>query len=141
VPTFRAELGLIDPHVDAAALLPLALAGLGAATAWWLWQRVPGEDPATALGRLRPVFARAFYLDDIQDRYVVRPVLALARALRRADEQIVDGAVEGTGRGASWLGTALGAAHRASLPRAAVAALTGAVLFGVLAAVLLGGPR
>ena len=45
------------------------------------------------------MFANAFYLDAVQDALVVRPVTALARAVRRVDESGVDGAVEGTGRG------------------------------------------
>jgi NADH-quinone oxidoreductase subunit L len=115
------------------ALLPLALLALGAGSAWWLWRRQP--DPATFLGALRPVFARAFFLDDVQDALVVRPVLAFSRAIRRADESGVDGAVEGTGRGAVVLGTWLTRAHRAGLPRAATAVLAGALLVGVAAAI------
>jgi NADH-quinone oxidoreductase subunit L len=137
-PSFREELGL-DAHLDLAVLLPLALVVLGAGAAGWLWWQRPGEDPAAALGRLQPVFANAFHVDDVQDRLVVRPAYALARAMRRADERIVDGAVEGTGRGASGIGRLLGIAHAGPLPRAAVAVLTGALLFGVLAAVLFGG--
>jgi NADH-quinone oxidoreductase subunit L len=86
-----------------------------------------------ALGRLRPVFAEAFYLDAVQDRLVVRPVVALAEALRRVDERVVDAAVEGTGIGATRLGGLLALAHRAGLPRAAVAVLATALLLGAAA--------
>jgi NADH-quinone oxidoreductase subunit L len=134
LPGFRADLGLGAPHADVALILPLALVALGAGTAWWLFRRDPDADPARALGRLRPVFARAFYLDEVQDRLVVRPVVALARAMKVVDERVVDAAVEGTGTGASRLGGLLALAHRASVPRAAVAVLTGALLIGVAAA-------
>jgi NADH-quinone oxidoreductase subunit L len=47
---------------------------------------------------------------------------------------VVDGAVEGSGTGATRLGGLLGVAHRAALPRAAVAVLAGAVLLAAAAA-------
>ncbi|TDC58864.1 NADH-quinone oxidoreductase subunit L [Micromonospora sp. KC207] len=125
-------------HVGPALLLPLALLAAGAALAWAGWRRDRAADPARALGPLGPVFAAGFMLDDVQRALVVRPVTALARLARAADERVVDGAVEGTGRGARGLGGALAGLHRAALPRAAVGVLAGALLIG-LAAVLIGG--
>ena len=58
--------------------------------------------------------------------------------MRRVDESIVDGAVEGTGDGTLRLGEAVAGVHRAGLSRAATAVLAGALLIG-LAAVALGG--
>lgn len=118
-------------HAGGFVLLPLAAVALGIAAAWLVWRREPAADPARALGQLRPVFERGFYLDDAQDRLVVRPVLALARVVRRTDETVVDGAVEGTGRGTVSLGRLVALAHRAALPRAVVAVLAGAVLAGL----------
>jgi NADH-quinone oxidoreductase subunit L len=122
-------------HFGAITVLPLALVALGAWFAWWLWQRRDAADPAAALGSARPVFLYAFYLDEVQDAAVVRPVRALARAVRRADEAGVDGAVEGAGRGTLGLGAWLARAHRAGLPRAATAVLAGALLLAILAGV------
>ncbi|RIV34153.1 NADH-quinone oxidoreductase subunit 5 family protein [Micromonospora radicis] len=124
-------------HVAPLMLLPLALLALGAGLAWVRWRRDSAADPATALGPLRPVFARAFRLDDVQHTLVVRPTAALGRLARGADERLVDGAVTGTGRAARALGGGLGDLHRAALPRAATAVLAGALLIG-LAAVLIG---
>jgi NADH-quinone oxidoreductase subunit L len=135
-PGFRQRLGIGAVHLDAALLPPLAALALGAAVAWALWRRDPAADPAAALGPLRPAFARAFWLDEVQHTLVVRPARALARAVRAMDESVVDGAVEGTGRAARGLGGALAAAHRAGLPRAATAVLAGATLIAVAAAVL-----
>jgi NADH-quinone oxidoreductase subunit L len=118
-------------HLGGFVLLPLAAVALGIGLAWALWRRDPAADPARALGPARAVFARGFYLDDMQDALVVRPARALARAVRRGDEGIVDGAVEGAGRGAVSLGALLGRAHRAGLPRAATAVLAGALLVGL----------
>ncbi|MER5337644.1 NADH-quinone oxidoreductase subunit L [Micromonospora sp. NPDC002717] len=124
-------------HVNPELLLPLALLAVGAGLAWLRWRRDPAADPATALGPLRPVFAAAFRLDDVQRALVVRPTAAVARATRTADEVVVDGAVEGSGRAALGLGGGLAALHRAALPRAAAGVLAGALLIG-LAAVLIG---
>ena len=127
-------------HFGPSVLVPLACLALGVLAAWWAWRRDPAADPARILGPARPVFADAFHLDAVQDALVVRPVRALARAVRRGDESIVDGAVEGTGRGALGLGGRLAAAHRAALPRAATAVLAGALLIG-LAVITWGGVR
>ncbi|MFG1756304.1 NADH-quinone oxidoreductase subunit 5 family protein [Micromonospora echinofusca] len=124
-------------HVGPELLLPLALLVVGAGLAWLRWRRDPAADPATALGPLRPVFAAGFRLDDVQRALVVRPTKALARATRTADEVVVDGAVEGSGRAALGLGGGLASLHRAALPRAAAGVLAGALLIG-LAAVVIG---
>ncbi|MEU8299535.1 NADH-quinone oxidoreductase subunit L [Micromonospora sp. NPDC048909] len=125
-------------HLTPAVLLPLALLVLGAGLAWARWRRDRTADPATALGPLRPVFAAAFRLDDLQHALVVRPTRAFAGWVRAGDEVVVDGVVEGSGRAASGLGAGLAALHRAALPRAAAAVLAGALLIG-LAAALIGG--
>ncbi|MGH3645715.1 MAG: NADH-quinone oxidoreductase subunit 5 family protein [Micromonosporaceae bacterium] len=115
-------------------LVVLGLTALGGAGAWLTWRRDTAADPARALGPARATFARAFYLDDVQDFLVVRPAHAVARLVRGADERLVDGAVEGTGTGALGLGQLLAAVHRRGLPGYAVAVLGGAFLIGAAAA-------
>jgi len=122
-------------HLGVETLLPVACLTLGAGLAWAAWRRDPEADPVRMLGPARPVFAAAFYLDAVQEALVVRPVRWLAGVVRRADESLVDGAVESTGRGATGLGGALARAHRGALPRAATAVLAGAVVLGLIAAV------
>lgn len=123
-------------HIGVFMAVPLLAVALGVASAWVMWRRTQGSDPARLLGPARTAFARAFYLDEAQDALVVRPARAMARVVRRTDEGLVDGAVEGTGRGAGSLGERLAAVHRAGLPRAATAVLAGALLLGVAAAAL-----
>jgi NADH-quinone oxidoreductase subunit L len=135
LPGFRSALELEAPHLKISIVLPLLLLALGAGSAWWLWHTAPGVDPAQALGRWRPLFAAGFRLDDVQDRFVVRPVRALATALRLVDERVVDAAVEGTGTSTTRLGVVLANAHRAALPRAAVAVFAGALVLSVVAAI------
>ncbi|WP_212995648.1 NADH-quinone oxidoreductase subunit 5 family protein [Winogradskya consettensis] len=136
LPGFRSALELESPHLGVSIVAPLLLLVVGAGSSWWLWHTAPGVDPAQALGRLRPLFAAGFHLDQVQDLLVVRPVRALAGAVRLLDEKVVDAAVEGTGTTTTRLGDVLAGAHRAALPRAAVAVLGGALLLGVLAAIV-----
>ncbi len=132
-PGFRHALELEDPHLSVAILLPLVLLAAGVGTAWWLWWAVPGVDPVLALGRARPLFASGFHLDHVQSLIVVRPVKALARLAKAADERVVDAAVEGTGRAARGLGGLFADAHRVALPGAAVLVLFGALILSVVA--------
>ena len=137
-PAFARQLGAPDGFtVGADAVIPLVWAVLAGGFVWWAWRRT-AQDPARLLGWARPLFANAFYLDAVQDRIVVRPVRALARAVRRADESGVDGVVESIGRGTFGLGGLVSAAHRATLPRAAAAVLGGALLLGLAALAVAG---
>ncbi len=120
----------VPPLLD---LVEIGLLALGAGGAWLMWRRDTAADPAAALGPARLVFDRAFYLDDVQDTLVVRPARALARAVRRGDEQLVDGAVEGTGTGALGLGRLVASLHSAGLPGYAYGVLGGAVVIGLAA--------
>ena len=127
-PGFRTALELEEPHLSVAIVLPLVLLALGAGAAWWLWREAPGADPAVALGPARPFLAAGFRLDAVQDRLVVRPVRALAKAVTATDVRVVDAAVEGTGTTTTRLGNLLTAAHRIALPSAAAAVLAGALV-------------
>jgi NADH-quinone oxidoreductase subunit L len=51
------------------------------------------------------------------------------------DKRVVDAAVEGTGTTAGRLGGVLNGAHRAMLPRAAVAVFAGALVLSLAAAI------
>ncbi|MGB2568450.1 NADH-quinone oxidoreductase subunit L [Micromonospora citrea] len=126
-------------HLGPALLLPTVLLLAGAALAWTGWRRDPAADPARTLGPLRPVFATAFRLDDVQQALVVRPAADLAWVAQAGDEMVVGGVVKGVGRGTVGLGGALAALHRAALPRAAAAVLAGALLVGLAAVLLIGG--
>jgi NADH-quinone oxidoreductase subunit L len=125
-------------HLGVDLVIPLGVAVAGLLLVWWVWRSRPEADPARMVGPLRPVFANAFYVDAVQNALVVRPVQALARGVRRADESGVDGLVEGTGRGVFGLGGSVAAVHRAGLPRAVGAVLGGATLLGVAVAAIVG---
>ena len=83
----------------------VALAGVGLMT--WLWMRRPADDPVTVLGRLATPLRRAFWVDELYDVTVVRPVGVLARAVLGVDRHGVDATAEGSGRAAVLLGGGL----------------------------------
>ncbi|HEV7826657.1 MAG TPA: NADH-quinone oxidoreductase subunit L [Mycobacteriales bacterium] len=110
----------------------------GAWLSWYLWRRDPAADPADVLGRVRPVFENAFYVDNVQDALVVRPTVALARAVTAADVGLVDGAVEGSARTTLQAARALLAAQSRGLGGQLTLVLSGALLLGVAAVALSG---
>ncbi|GAA1795679.1 NADH-quinone oxidoreductase subunit L [Actinomadura chokoriensis] len=92
----------LRPHLGA-SLLSVLLVALGAGAAFLVWNRDPALDPARALGPVRLVFARGFFVDELYAAAIVRPVKALARYVVAFDRSGVDAAVVGTGRGARHL--------------------------------------
>lgn len=121
-------------HLGAETAAPMAALVVGVVLVWALWRRDPARDPARFLGPARSTFDNAFWLDAVQDRLVVRPVVALARGVAVTDQRVVDGAVEGAGQSTTDAGNQLAAWHRAGLPRAATALLAGVLLLGIAAA-------
>ena len=89
----------VAPHLTI-TLLALALAALGAGAMLTAWRAAPAADPLRLPARAVTALRGGLYLDQVQDRLVVRPVLALARAVATVDTRLVDGAVEGAGAGA-----------------------------------------
>jgi len=86
------------------AITAVAVAGLGATLAWWLYVRRPElpERIATTLRGAYELLSNKYYVDEIYDALIVRPLVALSdRVLFRVvDAGIVDGAmVNGTARG------------------------------------------
>jgi NADH-quinone oxidoreductase subunit L len=125
----------LDPATTAIVLL-VTLAGVG--LVWARWRRNPLTDPAVVLGPVRPVFENAFYLDAVQDALVVRPSVALARAVSTVDVRTIDGLVEATARGALRAGRTVLEVQSRGLARQLTFVLTGAVLIGAAAVALSG---
>jgi NADH-quinone oxidoreductase subunit L len=77
----------------------VALAGLALGTA--LYRRgLPEREYLEAVAPLYRLLERKYYLDDLYDVALVRPVRgALARAAYLFDQRVIDGAVNGTGTG------------------------------------------
>ncbi|MDQ6886102.1 MAG: NADH-quinone oxidoreductase subunit L [Gemmatimonadota bacterium] len=79
------------------AIVALGSVGVAAALVWWLWRR----GLLLTLGIPEPVrtwIEDWFALPTLARAAVVRPTLALARALAALDEQVVDAGVRGAAR-------------------------------------------
>jgi NADH-quinone oxidoreductase subunit L len=83
----------------------IALAAIAAVAL--LHSRRPADDPVTVLGPAARPLARAFYVDDVYDLALVRPVRALARGVVKVDGRGVDATVTDVGRTAGFAGGAL----------------------------------
>ncbi len=127
-----------DPfHLGVGTILASsALLGVGAAAAWFGWRRDRTADPAVALGRFRPVLAKGFGFDTLYDRAFVRPVLALAQAVRRVDDDGLDGAVRGSGTAARALGAGVRATQTGNVQSYLTGLLVGVVLLAIAGALV-----
>jgi NADH-quinone oxidoreductase subunit L len=124
-------------HLDlSAAALSVGLAGAGAVLVYAIWRRDPAADPARALGALRGAFGRAFYVDEAYAAAVVRPTVRLAQWVRGVDDDVVDAAVRGAGRGTRGLGGLLRLAQTGNTQAYATGVLAGVVVITVAMAVL-----
>jgi NADH-quinone oxidoreductase subunit L len=114
--------------------LLFALAGGGAV--YLVWNHDPAVDPVRLLGPARPLLRDGFRVDAVYSLLVVRPVLAAARLVARADERLVDAAAVGTGRSARRLGGLLRMTENGN-PQTYVSGVLAGVVIIVLAVVVL----
>lgn len=110
----------------------LALSAAAVAAVVVAWRRAPERDPV----RPRPVLARAFYVDDLQDALVVRPYRRLAGRVQAIDTQLVDGAVEGYGTGTGRLSGRLSRLQNGNVQAYATGVLATAALLALVAVFL-----
>jgi NADH-quinone oxidoreductase subunit L len=93
-------------------VLAIVLAVGGLLTAWLVLKparlRTPAEEPAYT-GTLGRLLYRKWYVDEIYDALVVRPVLAVSRGFSSiVDRGIIDGIVDGSGRLSQGIGLLAG---------------------------------
>jgi len=125
------EVAQASVHVGVATSgVSVLLAVAGAAAMWLAWRRNPAADPTAAL-RARPAFERAFWVDETYDRGVVGPVRGMARAVLRADDEVVTGAVRGTGRGATGLGRLVSLSQQGNVQTYLTGLLAGVLLLAL----------
>ncbi|MFI7449261.1 NADH-quinone oxidoreductase subunit L [Nonomuraea sp. NPDC049714] len=119
-------------HLDVpVAAVSVALALLGAAVVYASWRGDPTVDPARLLGPLRVPCEQAFYVDNLYAAVIVRPAVALAGFVVRADDTVVDGAVRGSGRSARGLSGLLRFAQNGNVQLYVSGLLAGVLLIAV----------
>jgi NADH-quinone oxidoreductase subunit L len=144
VPTLGIGLVLLDPpaavaglHVNLATAVTgslLALAGFGWAAST---PRLGAADLADAIGdRWRALLRDGYRLDAVQQFLVVRPVRALAAAVRVGDRDVLDAYPRGGARLADWAGLATGWMQTGLATGYLVWVLAGAALAGLAGVVL-----
>ncbi|HEV7590105.1 MAG TPA: NADH-quinone oxidoreductase subunit L [Longimicrobium sp.] len=120
--------------VDAAwwpILLAVGLGLGGLALAWGLLSRKPQGDAATEpayRGALEKVLYHKWYVDELYDAVVVRPVQALSRAFARFDMGVVDWLVDMFGRLSQMFGIAFGRLQTGQLNTYAFVLVVGVLL-------------
>lgn len=122
--------------ISAAALVLAAVGGL----LGWRLSNGPTGDVATAkrLGVVHSVLSRAYGWDEAVDRFVVRPAVGASRLLWAVGDRLVaDGLVEGSARGAQWVGARISRLQDGDAQSYATAIAVGFVLV-VIAAVWIG---
>jgi NADH-quinone oxidoreductase subunit L len=144
VPAVLLGLVLIDPpgvlagaHVDVVTSITGAMLGL-AGVGWALSApRLGAPDIAAALPLdVRLLLRDGYRLDDVQDRLVVRPAMALARAVGTGDSDVVDLYVRGTAAASRWGGSMLRLAQGGLATGYVAWLVLGAVAAGVAGMVL-----
>jgi NADH-quinone oxidoreductase subunit L len=144
VPTAALGLVLLWPpaiidglHVDLITSITGALVGL-AGVGWALSApRLGAPDIADALpAGLRALLRDGYRLDDVQDRLVTRPAMALARAVGTGDSDVVDVYVRGSATASRWGGAALRTAQGGLATGYVAWLVLGAVAVGVAGMVL-----
>ena len=125
------QLGRLTSTVSVAMVL------LGVLLMWRAWRRAASlgvdRDPVTPW-RWRPAMAQAFYVDDVYEAVVVRPVMAAARGVAVTDDRVVDAAAAGAGTGATGLAGLLARTQQGNV-QAYLTNLLAGVLLLVLAVV------
>lgn len=116
--------------------LSLAVALTGIAAAWWFYLRRP-ELPGMLAERYARVYRLLFnkyYVDEIYHSTVVLPLRSLAEALHRwVDGTVIEGLVNGVGRGALQLSQVLRSVQTGYVQHYALSVLIGACFFFVYA--------
>jgi NADH-quinone oxidoreductase subunit L len=78
----------------------IAAAGIGLAMYFWLGNRKAAEGVARSAGPIHTLLLNKYYIDELYDAVVVRPINALSTTVlwKGADAALIDGSVNGVGK-------------------------------------------
>jgi NADH-quinone oxidoreductase subunit L len=122
--------GLPEEHFEwGAAALSVTVAAAGLAVGYLLYRRYRAPDPIRRLGPLFTLFSRKYYMDDLYDEGVRRPIqYPIAQGTAAFDRAAIDGAVNGLGLGTRRLGGVLKYAQSGNVQRYAVFLFAGVAI-------------
>ena len=107
----------------------LAFAGLGLAMFFWLRNRDAAAGMARTLAPLHTLLLNKYYVDELYDAVVVRPIRQMSMGLwKGADAILIDGSVNGVGKAVQGTSTALRQLHSGSVRAYAASLFLGVVL-------------
>jgi NADH-quinone oxidoreductase subunit L len=109
----------------------LAFAAAGIGGAWWVYVRQPGLAPrlARSAPALYELSSNKFYVDELYDLFIVRPLKWFADLCGGFDLQIVDNLVDLVAQVPRWLGILFGFAQNGLVQFYALAMLLGLTVF------------
>ncbi|MBN1446863.1 MAG: NADH-quinone oxidoreductase subunit L, partial [Bacteroidetes bacterium] len=108
-------MGLVEHHDHTMELVLMAISVAIGLTGWWFGRSVFLKDPqadrriAARTGFLYRLLANKYYVDEVYDATVVRPVVKTSDAFmyRFFDVRIIDGIVNGAASVTSWVSRSL----------------------------------
>jgi len=113
----------------------VAVALLGFGAGWLLYHGGRGleRDPMLSMGTFTTLLRRKFYMDDLYDKGVVKPIqYSVAAAVNGFDRRVIDGAVNGVGSGTEFLGKVLRYVQTGNVQRYAVFLFVGVAVLAVV---------
>jgi NADH-quinone oxidoreductase subunit L len=108
----------------------IALAGIGLAFYFWLANRTAADNIARSAGGLYRLLLNKYYVDELYDAVVVRPINALSITVlwKGADAALIDGSVNGVGKVVQGTSSALRRLQSGSVRAYAASLFLGVVL-------------
>ncbi|HKA67512.1 MAG TPA: NADH-quinone oxidoreductase subunit L [Actinomycetes bacterium] len=129
------EAGGVRPALEPGLVTSVISVGAIALVAWYLYRRWAADPVADLadrfLGRYRPFVEDGFGIDRLYNRLFVRPTYALAHAIQRTDDDVVDASVRGSGTGARALGAVLRRVQTGNVQTYLTGILVGALVVGL----------
>jgi NADH-quinone oxidoreductase subunit L len=114
------------------AIVAVATALIGFATAFWLYLRQPGKPEAIAksLGGLYTTVLNKYYVDEIYAALIVKPLMWISTVVlwKTADVAAIDGAVNGIAHGTTAIGDVTRHTQSGNTRSYAVWVIVGAVI-------------
>jgi NADH-quinone oxidoreductase subunit L len=122
-----------EPFSVPLAITSVVVALVGIGIGWLLYGRRRERDPLLSMGPATTVLQRKFYMDDLYQRGIVKPIqYPIAAAVNTFDRRVIDGAVNGVGVVTGLLGSFLRYVQSGNVQRYAVFLFVGVAVLAVV---------